>query len=130
MQKMHDSLRHASKEGRLEFLQTMFKLFADLHSDLEDKIVEKQENLDRAIWLYTRGDRREAWIKICEDDLADAQTEIANFLSLLWEIKETFKLAAKIHRGDELQRTVSARNHSLHAIGRWTSSDYCPKPTI
>jgi hypothetical protein len=90
---MHDSLRHASKEGRLEFLQKIFKLFADFHSNLEDEIIEKQENLDRAIWLYTSDlsidrESKEAWMKVCEKDLADAQTQMADFLSLLWDVKD------------------------------------------
>lgn len=93
MQKMHDSLRHASKEGRLEFLQRTFELLADLHGNLEDKIVEKQENLDRAIWLHTSEvgidlESKEAWMKLCEENLTDAQTQSAEFLSLLWQIKE------------------------------------------
>src|SRR5215471_9319126 len=93
MQKMQDSLRHASKEGRLRFLQETFRLLFELHDNLEVKVAERQEDLDRAIWLYTSdpGDfpeYRERYMKMCAESLADAQMELSDLLSLLWVIKE------------------------------------------
>jgi hypothetical protein len=92
MEKLHEALQHLSNEPRREFLEEILRAIADLHSALEAQLAESRETLDIATWLYAseNSDGREfndIWVELCVDNVADAQKNIADFLSFLSEFK-------------------------------------------